>query len=290
MQPLQNNRFGAYLNQQHFLGTLILAFLLHAGGVGLYHILPREAIEMIPVRVLNIKIGKTPPVNAIPAGDPAGTKQEVKTAVVKPQPTVKKPVVAPQPKKPVPPKTVKPAPKAAVKPPRPQPVIKSAVVAAPKVNPLVPTPQSVEGKTITQAAQEAAAQQGGGKQYIREDSLAAASGDSAEYGSPLGNSREASAEIERRYTQTLSLWINKFKIYPVEARQAGIGGTVMLRLRINRQGRILQFYLEKASGYPAIDQAISTMVNAANPVPAVPPYYPDSRPYLEFLVPIHFKP
>ena len=34
MQPLQNNRFGAYLNQQHFLGTLILAFLLHAGGVG----------------------------------------------------------------------------------------------------------------------------------------------------------------------------------------------------------------------------------------------------------------
>lgn len=279
MQPsLQNGHFGAYLNQQHFLGTMILALLLHAGGIGLYHILPREAIEMIPVRVLNIKIGKTPPVDAVPEGDPAGARVENQKSALTPAPAA----VKPKPKPAVKPKPVKTEAKSVAKPAKPPAAVKSAVVA-PKMNSIVPTPQSTEGKTISEAAQEAAR---GSKQYVREDAM----GSPAEYGSPLGNSKEASAEIERRYTQTLSLWINRFKIYPVEARQAGIGGTVMLRLRINRQGRILQYYLEKASGHPEIDQAINSMVNAANPVPAVPPYYPDSRPYLEFLVPIHFKP
>jgi protein TonB len=274
-----SQQFGTYLNQQHFMSMLLLAFLLHAAGIALYQILPRDVIEMIPVRVLNIKIGKMPAPESIPTTKMAETKVAAKIADTKPKPT-------PQPKA-----VAKPI----VKKAAPRPVVREKI-DLPTVASIVPTPQMSNTKSITEAAREAAM----AKQYVREDNVVPKttslttspikSGLPAGYGSPLGNSTQDSAEIESRYTQTLSLWINKFKVYPTEARQAGIGGTVMLRLRINRQGRIMQYYLEKASGFAVIDQAISSMVNAANPVPAVPPYYPDSRPYLEFLVPIHFKP
>lgn len=275
----QYGRFGSYLNQQHFFGTIFLAFILHAGGVALYQILPREAIEMIPVRVLNIKIGKIPTASDAPAEENIIKRSSKVSSFDRKESSSPKP--APQPKA-IPAKVV--APKAAV----PKPIIKSEVVAA------KPAPASSQPlKTISEVARDASL----AKQYIREDTVGDApktgeikGGMPAGYGSPLGNSTAASAEIEKRYTQTLSLWINKFKIYPVEARKAGLGGTVMLRLRINRQGRIMQYYLEKPSGHQVIDQAISSMVNAANPVPAIPQNYPDARPYLEFLIPIHFKP
>jgi len=267
-------RFGSYLHGQHFMTALLVAMVIHLGGVALYQILPREVIEMIPVRVLNIKLG-TPRVTTPMPSAPAPATKPAAPALKPAAPAakiVKAPVVKPVVKKPAPVK-----PKAA------------------------PPKDAVAGKSISEVAKEMAK----AKQFVREDAMPAvvydkASGidntrkdgliDTENEGSALGNSTADSAEIEARYTQTLSLWINRFKIYPEEARQAGIGGTVMLRIRINRQGRILQYYLERPSGHALIDRATSAMVEAANPVPAVPPYYPDPRPYLEFLVPIHFKP
>jgi protein TonB len=297
----QYSRFGFYLNSQHFLGTVLLALMLHLGGILIYQIMPKEAVEMIPVRVLNVKLG-----NALPIENPLPvTETLTETSQIAPKPVV---VTKSQPKPLMPKKETASLPKprvtAAEKPMAKQmekpmekplsPVVFSKPVAVAK------TPQlekvKSKPKTIADAAKEQSA-----KHYVREDTMPTVQYDTAdgltsagttseEAGSPLGNSTAESAEIEKRYTQTLSLWINRFKIYPMEARQAGIGGTVMLRLRIDRQGKVLRYVLERASGYPVIDQAISTMVNAANPVPAVPANYPDSRPYLEFLIPIHFQP
>lgn len=294
-------RFGGYLEQQHFFGTLLLAFLLHLGGIALYQIIPKEAVEIIPVRVLNIKIGqpvvRDPMPQPITAKKGDGQEAQKKTesptaaAVKKPNPIVKnkpkpQPVVKPQPVK-----------RAAPKPPQ-KPVVRKAVV---KPQPEIPA--ATKGISIAEAALEQKAREAlTSKQYVREDELPAnrykptaqdengAKGQGSGEGSAIGNSNLGDAEIESRYTQTLSLWLNRYKVYPVEARSAGVGGTVMLRIRINRQGRIMRYFLERASGHEMIDRAISTMVNAANPVPAVPANYPDPRPYLEFLVPIHFKP
>jgi protein TonB len=300
-------RFGSYLEQQHFFGTLLLAFLLHLGGIALYQILPKEAVEIIPVRVLNIKIGQ--PVVHNPAPQPIAAKkgegQDVKNtrdlrtpvALKKPAPVIQnKPKPKPQP-------VVKPQPvKRAIPKPPQKPIVKKAVV---KPQPKIP--EATKGISIAEAALEQKAREAlTSKQYVREDELpenrykptatdengakGQAKGEKGGEGSAIGNSTLGDAEIESRYTQTLSLWLNRYKVYPVEARTAGLGGTVMLRIRINRQGRIMRYYLERASGHEVIDRAISTMVNAANPVPAVPANYPDPRPYLEFLVPIHFKP
>ncbi len=286
-------RFGGYLEQQHFFGTFLLALMLHLGGVALYQILPKDMVELVPVRVLNIKIGN--PVVSTPM-------PEVAQAIPDTVPDGKAP--APKAEAPKP----KPAPMVAKPAPITKAVVKKAVVkpvVKPKPAPIVkPVAKGVGGKSISQVAKEMASVKAPiAKQYVREDAIPAArytppvtnvkgveGGKGTGTGSAIGNSTSESAEIESRYTQTLSLWLNRYKVYPMEARKAGIGGTVMLRIRINRQGRIMRYYLERASGHEIIDRAISSMVNAANPVPAVPANYPDPRPYLEFLVPIHFKP
>lgn len=282
LQTLQNTRYGAYLHEQHFFMTLLLALMLHAIGFGLYQLLPKEIIEQIPVRVLNIKIGRSAPAPA------AEAEKTAAAPVQKPAPVVKRELPKPQPVKKVAPPV--PAPKIA------KPVVTSKVVKK-TPPPVTKTPQE---KAFENQWGEETAETHKPKQYVREDALAIqtlklpqqAKGekDGTGAGSGIGNSFSKAAEIESRYTQTLSLWLNRFKVYPREAREAGIGGTVMLRIRIDRQGTIMRYFLERPSGHAVIDQAISTMVNAANPVPAVPPYYPDTRPYLEFLVPIHFKP
>jgi len=130
------------------------------------------------------------------------------------------------------------------------------------------------------------------RRYVRASQLTAQLGgsDKKGEGSVIGNSSAHKAEAQRRYTQTISLWIDKHKVYPEAARAAGEGGKVILRIRINRQGRILRYLLEKSSGSEAIDRAITQMIDAANPLPAVPVDYPDNKPYLEFLIPINFIP
>ena len=134
------------------------------------------------------------------------------------------------------------------------------------------------------------------KRYVRSNQLTAKLGSKKPSklvkngGSVIGNSSSKGAEAQKRYTQTISLWIDKHKVYPAAARAAGEGGKVILRVRINRQGRVLRFLLEKSSGSEAIDRAITQMIDAANPLPAVPSDYPDNKPYLEFLIPINFIP
>lgn len=309
-------RFGGYLENQHFFGTLLLAFLLHLGGITLYQILPKEVVELVPVRVLNIKIGQPVTQLAEPKRQSAAPQSQDNSA--KNTRDMRVPVTA---KKPAP----KPAIKKPATPSKPQPAKKSPVIK-PVVKPVAkaqPRPQkntaiarnkpslpeiskgiSIAEAALAQRALEESHQKENhtAKQYVREDAIPAdryqptprdengKAGQGSGEGSAIGNSNLADAEVESRYTQTLSLWLNRYKVYPVEARSAGTGGTVMLRIRINRQGRIMRYYLERSSGHKILDNAISAMVNAANPVPAVPPNYPDPRPYLEFLVPIHFKP
>ncbi len=109
-------------------------------------------------------------------------------------------------------------------------------------------------------------------------------------GIAFGNSSNQAAEVQKRYTQTISLWIDRHKVYPEDARARGEGGKVELRIRINRQGRIVRFDLQQSSGSAAIDRAITQMIDAANPLPAVPANFPDSSRFLEFIIPINFIP
>lgn len=97
----------------------------------------------------------------------------------------------------------------------------------------------------------------------------------------------ATGDALRRYEQMLSLWLQKHKLYPEEARRRQIQGEAVLRLRIDRRGNIKYFTLEKQTGTIALDRAVLDMVKRANPVPPVPDDYPAGA-LLEFLVPVIF--
>lgn len=95
-------------------------------------------------------------------------------------------------------------------------------------------------------------------------------------------------EIVQRYEQAISLWIGKNKVYPDEAKRNHVEGDAVVRVRINRQGRILYYVIEKSSGNAFIDRAVMNMVRISDPVPAVPEHYPEGDEF-EFLVPVSFR-
>jgi TonB family protein len=96
------------------------------------------------------------------------------------------------------------------------------------------------------------------------------------------------AEIMSRYTQLISLWIQKFKVYPEEARLQGYKGATVVRMRIDRRGNIVYYALERSTGIELLDKAAIDMIRRANPVPAVPNDYPEGETF-EFLIPVNFS-
>ncbi len=96
------------------------------------------------------------------------------------------------------------------------------------------------------------------------------------------------AEIMSRYTQLISLWIQKFKVYPEDARAKGLQGATVVRIRIDRRGNINYYALERSTGIELLDHAAIDMIRRANPVPAVPNDYPAGDTF-EFLIPVNFS-
>ncbi|MDE3060028.1 MAG: energy transducer TonB [Pseudomonadota bacterium] len=119
------------------------------------------------------------------------------------------------------------------------------------------------------------------RQFVRDTGAAKSAG------APTGNSAARDAEIVSRYEQLISLWIQKFKLYPDEARNTGQQGDTVVRIRIDRQGNIRYYVLERSTGFPLLDHAAIDMIRRANPVPAVPTDYPQSD-LMEFLIPVSF--
>lgn len=108
-------------------------------------------------------------------------------------------------------------------------------------------------------------------------------------GSPLGTPEGTvqAHEIRARYEQQISLWIDRHKVYPDEAREKGQKGEVVVRIRIDRQGNVKFSAIETPTGYPLIDQAALQMIQRANPLPAPPANYPAGN-MIEFLIPTRF--
>jgi protein TonB len=98
---------------------------------------------------------------------------------------------------------------------------------------------------------------------------------------------EEKAIIER-YGNLIALWVQKFKIYPEEAKSKELSGETVVRIRIDRGGNVRYYVLERSTGYPVLDRAAIDMIRRANPVPAVPNDYPAGEQF-EFLVPVEFK-
>ncbi|WP_147426297.1 energy transducer TonB, partial [Teichococcus wenyumeiae] len=57
--------------------------------------------------------------------------------------------------------------------------------------------------------------------------------------------------------------------YPPDLRQAGIGGEVVLRLRLTDKGRVIEAKLAESSGHPQLDEAVQRSVRRCRFDPAL---------------------
>jgi protein TonB len=244
-----------YLGYPHFVVMFAFAVSLHLLALFGWSMMPHLLIIDIPVQPMNIRLGNMD-VQQIEAED-------------SPQPTYNnsaqlESAMAKMIRKPVEEKAIKKL------PPKPR-----AVKAAPLPNkePSLKQAQVVNDKSNSP------------RQFVRFNS--AEKEVDKEDGSVLGNSKDSKAEIKSRYEQTISLWIQKFKLYPRNARAQGMEGSTVVRIRIDRRGNIRYSVLEGNTGYEELDRAALDMVRRANPVPAVPDSYPEGEMF-EYLIPVNF--
>ncbi len=89
-----------------------------------------------------------------------------------------------------------------------------------------------------------------------------------------------------QYGQLFRAWLEKHKIYPRHAQRLRIEGEGILRILIDRTGRIQHMILEKRTGNRLLDKAALEMAQRADPFPPIPEN--DLRRELEFIVPVVF--
>ncbi len=154
--------------------------------------------------------------------------------------------------------------------------------------PVVPPSPKPEPKPVTQVTKKPATPKPAAappaiaaspQQYVREVGAAPkpAAGDDPSMNEQL---------IRARYEQEISAWIQRHKLYPVEA--GGREGRVVVRVRIDRGGNVRYYAIEQSSGLQALDDGALDMIRRANPMPAVPDGYPAGN-LAEFLIPITFR-
>ena len=80
--------------------------------------------------------------------------------------------------------------------------------------------------------------------------------------------------------------IERFKRYPLEAREHGEQGLVRVAFAIDRDGWVRSSRVVQSSGSSDLDQEALAMLTRAQPVPRPPDRIPTRE--LSFLVPIKF--
>lgn len=262
-----------YLSREHFYAMLAAAFAVHLVMAVAWALSPGLKVNKIPVHVLNIKLGSgdLSAMTSMSAGD--APKASTRMAATQPDPVppphqnTRAASKAPARK----------APDAAQLPAQqhePPPTALHAGEAS-KAQSYAPTGSATAAPLAADARPS---------QYVR--STGDAQGQGA--GSAVGNSVDPQAEILHRYTQLISMWINRHKAIFQRAVPAGMKGNIVVRIVIDRMGNIKYFSLDKGMGIPLADNAALDMVRAANPVPPVPADYPGGNMF-EFLIPVNYN-
>jgi TonB family protein len=238
-----------YLGNQYFSRIIFLAVGLHALAIYAWHLSPKTHVVDIPVRVLNIKLGDM------------DSMAETQSAASEPNAANTNAVENTLSK-----------------------LVKDVPTREDQIKPVEPKGDILaESKKAAKAepSQDYLSKLTSPKQYVRANPSSAAQKITI-------SDAKTNAEVMRRYEQLISLWIQKFKLYPEEARAQNMQGETVVRIRIDRQGNIIHRMLERSTGYQMLDRAALDMISRANPVPAVPHDYPQGD-LMEFLIPVTFQ-
>lgn len=229
---------------------MLIAMALH-GGIAMWLALPTPVpLPEPPAQPLRVSL--------LAVVDENRANADVAIAEPPPRKPVLEPVVE---SAPVPPPRSKPVPKPE---PVPKPVVEEPPAEPqPSVKPIPETEPQPVIKSVPEPVQTA--------DPIQEIALPA----------PLD------AAAIAQYEQLLRAWLEKQKIYPRHAQRLRIEGEGMLRILIDRRGRIQRIALEKRTGNRLLDKAALKMARRADPFPPIPEN--DSRRELDFIVPVVFS-
>ena len=77
-------------------------------------------------------------------------------------------------------------------------------------------------------------------------------------------------DLTPNYSALVSAWLEAHKRYPAYARERGEEGSIALRFRVDRSGRVLDHSLLSGSGYADLDAGVDEMMRGAQlpPFPA----------------------
>jgi protein TonB len=89
------------------------------------------------------------------------------------------------------------------------------------------------------------------------------------------------------FQRSLLSHLERAKRYPRDAQLRREEGTVYLRFRMDRSGRVLSAGVDRSSGFPDLDAEVLDMINRAQPLPAIPATIPQNQ--LELSVPVRFS-
>jgi len=105
--------------------------------------------------------------------------------------------------------------------------------------------------------------------------------------SPQQGSAGQPANIPSSWRNALYAHLNRFKHYPQDAKDEHRQGTALLSFTLDRDGKVLDFFLVRSSGDSSLDKEVLAMIERASPLPIPPPEV--EEPNLHLVVPIQFS-
>lgn len=112
-------------------------------------------------------------------------------------------------------------------------------------------------------------------------------GQSQQSGSAESSSGGGRPGVSVDYASILQAWLEDHKEYPRRARTRRQEGVVMLYFVMDRAGHVLEYRIDRSSGYDLLDREVEQMIRRAQPLPPLPADMTQAR--LELVVPVQFQ-
>jgi protein TonB len=95
------------------------------------------------------------------------------------------------------------------------------------------------------------------------------------------------SDVPSTWKNRLLSHLDRYKRYPDAARARRAEGTALLSFGMDRDGRVLGYYLVRSSGYPELDDEVLSMIERASPLPPAPPEI--RAQVVQLVVPVRFR-
>jgi periplasmic protein TonB len=163
------------------------------------------------------------------------------------------------------------------KPEKPKEKTKKEKVEKPKPKPK-PDPDP-EPEVVQKPTQQAVQQQAAKAAAPVQPSAAPAAPSAAEV------ARVSAAKVT--WQGILEAHLRKFQKYPRSALRRNVEGTAVIRFRMDREGKVLSYTIERTSEHEVLDEAALAMIERAQPLPPLPDDVPGDS--IELTVPANFN-